>query len=115
MDSNNWAQIIVAMVAVVSAVLSGRAARKSSQYTSDAAVMNARTQAETEAYNRARQMDIQTIERQRTELEQIRANSDELRKKIRELKLNNERLNEDNDRLRRRVTRLEEQVGELSG
>jgi predicted nuclease with TOPRIM domain len=115
MDKNDWAQVIVALVAVVSAILSGRAARKSTQLTSEASTMNARTQAETESYNRARQMDVQTIERQGKELEEIRANAEKLREKVRELKISNEQLNEDNDRLRRRISRLEAQVGEPSG
>jgi septal ring factor EnvC (AmiA/AmiB activator) len=114
MDGASWAVVIVGAISLVSAFLSGRAAKTAARHTSDASVMNSRTQAETEAYNRARKMDTETIERQAKEIEQIRANSENLREKLRELKEDNERLHEDNDRLRRRVTRLEQQVGEHS-
>lgn len=108
MDAANWAAIIVAIVSVVSAALSGRAAQKAAQSSSHATISNARTQAETEAYNRARKMDIETIDRQDKELE-------ELRIQVRNVKLDNERLHEDNDRLRRRVTALEQQLGVQNG
>lgn len=100
MDGSNWATIIVAIVSVGSAYLAGRAARSAAKHTSDASVMNSRTQAETEAYNRARNMDMQTIERQEKELEKLRS-------RVTILEQNEERLNEDNDRLRSRLTRLE--------
>jgi septal ring factor EnvC (AmiA/AmiB activator) len=107
MDGSNWATIIVAAVSVVSAYLAGRAAKTAAKHTSDASVMNSRTQAETEAYNRARKMDIETIERQKKDIEEIRQNNADLREKLRELKKDNELIHEDNDRLRRRIAKLE--------
>jgi predicted RNase H-like nuclease (RuvC/YqgF family) len=107
MDAGNWAAIIVAAIALFSAILSGRAAAGASKFSS-------RAIAETEAYNRARKMDIETIERQDKEIEEIREENRQMQQKIRELKLDNERLHEDNDRLRRRVARLEQQLGEPS-
>lgn len=114
MDGANWAAIIVAFVSVFSAILSGRAANKAAQSSSSASIMNSRTQAETEAYNRARKMDIETIERQDEELAEIREENKRIIGRIRELKIDNERLNEDNDRLRRRISHLERVLGETS-
>lgn len=108
MNVSNWAPIIVAAIALVSAILSGRAASNASKYST-------RAQAETEAYNRARTMDIKTIERQDEELEEIRAENALMLVRIKELKVDNEQLHEDNDRLRRRISRLEQQLGEPNG
>lgn len=95
-----WATIIVAAIALVSAFFSGRSASNASKYTT-------RTQAETEAYNRAREMDLRTIKRQDEELEELEKKYDDLDEKYKLLKQDNEQLHEDNDRLRRRVSRLE--------
>lgn len=93
MNAGNWATIIVALIALISAIFSGRAASGAAKYSSKA-------QAETEAYGRARKMDIETIERQNGQLE-------ELRKRVKELEL-------ENNRLRRRVSQLELRTGETS-
>lgn len=115
MDQINWAGIVIAAIGVVASWLAGRAAKNASKYS-------ARTQAETEAYQRARKMDVETIERQDQEIDEIRKNNQDLRQKVRTLMLDNERLRaeiqqeqEDNATLRRRVSRLEKQQGELSG
>jgi septal ring factor EnvC (AmiA/AmiB activator) len=115
MDSASWALVLVALISVLSAFLSGRAARSAAKLSSDATIVNSRTQAETEAYNRARKMDIETIERQDHEIAEIRENSEKLREKVRTLTIDNERIHEDNDRLRRRITALELQIGEPNG
>lgn len=114
MDGANWAAIVVAAISIISAYLSGRAAHKAAQSNSSASVSNAKTQAEIEAYGRARKMDIETIERQDKEIEEIREENKKMNDRIRELKLDNERLHEDNDRLRRRITHLERLLGETS-
>lgn len=97
MTASLWATIIVAVISVGSAVFSGRAARYGS-----------RTQAETEAYIRARKIDTETIDRQEKQLEK-------LRERVLILEASEERLNEDNDRLRTRVSALERKVEELGG
>lgn len=97
MTASLWATIIVAVISVGSAVFSGRAAKYGS-----------RTQAETEAYIRARKIDTETIDRQEKQLEK-------LRERVRLLEESEERLNEDNDRLRSRVASLERKVEELGG
>lgn len=100
MDAGSWATVIVGAVALISAILSARAAAGASKYSS-------RAQAETEAYNRARKMDVETIDRQDKEMEEIRADNALMLQRMKELKLDNERLHQDNDRLRRRITDLE--------
>lgn len=119
MGGSDWAAIFVALISIISAIFSGRSARTAAKYNSDASVMNSRTQAETEAYNRARKMDIETIERQDKDIEELRLNSEKLRERVRLLMQDNERLREDNGRLHeenqsllRRVDRLEKQQGE---
>jgi len=105
MDAGNWATLIVAAISLISAIFSGRAAAGASKFSSKA-------QAETEAYNRARKMDVETIDRQDKEIKEIQAENAVMLQKMKELKIDNERLHEDNDRLRRRVTHLERLLGE---
>jgi len=107
MKGSDWAVIIVALISVMSAVLAGRSARKAAKYDSDASIMNSKTLAETEAYNRARKMDIETIERQDRDL-------DLLRLKVRALQEDNDRLHEENRLLKRRVAKLEQNQEEHS-
>lgn len=111
MTATNWAAIIVALISVVAAIFSGRAAKSAAKFNSNASVMNSRTQAETEAYIRARNMDLKTIEQQDKEIEEIRVNNEELRKKVRTLITENIELRQENDALRRRVTLLEQLGG----
>jgi TolA-binding protein len=92
-DGGNWAAIIVAVLALLSAGYTARQASKAS-------TTSVRTQAETEAYERARKMDTQTIKNQEEKIEKLEA-------RVKHLEDTNEKLDEDNDRLRRRVTRLE--------
>lgn len=114
MSGSEWAAIIVGLISVVAAIFSGRAARSAAKFNSDASITNSRTQAETEAYIRARNMDLKTIEQQDKEIEEIRVNNEELRKRVRVLITENIELREENDSLRRRVARLE-QLGENHG
>lgn len=61
---------------------------------------NEKVKAEAEAYDRARKMDIQTIERQDEEIR-------ELMEKVRSLEAENRELKKQSDALRARVTSLE--------
>lgn len=115
MSSGDLALIIVALISVVSAALAGRSARKAAQYDSDASIKNSKTVAETEAYNRARKMDLETIQRQDSEIDEIREQNRKLRERVRELQDDNFNLREQNRNLIRRVTRLEQQQEENSG
>lgn len=113
MDASNWSVIAVAIISLVGAALSGRAAKKATKITTEASVANSKVLAETEAYGRARKMDVETIERQDEEIKEIQQNNRDLREKVRELKKDNEKLHRENLKLRERVTRLEQ--GEYSG
>lgn len=97
MNGGNWATIIVGLITLAGAVFSGISANRASKY-------NTRTQAETEAYERARKMDTETIERQEKALEK-------LRKEVEELKEDNEMLHGENKELRQRIYRLENPGG----
>ena len=114
MKGSDWAAVVVALISILSAVLAGRSARRAAKYDSDASVTNSRTLAETEAYNRARKMDIETIERQDKEIDEIREQNRQLRAKVRELQNDNEKIHEENRVLRQRVTRLEQYQEESS-
>jgi FtsZ-binding cell division protein ZapB len=114
MDGSDWAIIIVALISVVSAALAARSARKAAKYDSDASMANSKTLAETEAYNRARKMDIETIERQDKEIDEIREQHRKLRAKVRELQQENENLHEENRVLKQRVARLEQHQEEFN-
>jgi len=92
-DQISWSGIIVAFIGVVSAWLSARAARNAAKYSADASTANEKAKAETDAYQRARKMDIETIERQDQE--------------IRELIEEVASLREENRTLRQRVSVLE--------
>jgi hypothetical protein len=111
MASSDWVAVAVGSVSAVSAWLAGRSAKKASEF-------NTKTSAETEAYTRARQMDTETLERQKRDLDEVRKNAADLREKVRELKLENDQVKEDNRVLheenailRRRVARLEKLLG----
>ncbi len=108
MKSSDWALIVVAVISLGSAFLSGRSAKAAAKFSSEATIDNTRVLAETEAYNRARRMDIETIERQDREIDEIREQNRKLREKVRVLQQENEDIKEDNRQLRQRVTRLEQ-------
>lgn len=93
MDGGNWAAIIVAVLALLSAGYTARQASKAS-------TTSVRTQAETEAYNRARKMDTETIEKQEKKIEKLET-------RVQHLEEQNDMLEQDNDRLRNRINRLE--------
>lgn len=122
MSGSDWAAIVVGVISVLSAIFSGRAAKAAAKYNSDASVITSRAQAETEAYQRARKMDIETIERQDSELEELRELNRKLRERVQavmqindNLREENIKLHQDNETLRRRVTRLERQLGDRHG
>lgn len=75
MNAATIASLIVAVIAALAAIASQRAASKAS-------VVNSKTMAETEAYNRARKMDIDTIERLDKENKELREREKELEEQI---------------------------------
>lgn len=100
MDQISWSGVVVALIGVISAWLSARAARNAAKFSADASTSNERTKAEADAYQRARKMDIETIERQDQEIR-------ELHEEMRALKEENRALKQQSEALRARVTSLE--------
>lgn len=108
MDPVNIATVLVAVVAALGAWASARAASRAQKYNADATVKTAKETAELEAYNRARQMDLQTIKRQDEEFDELRARHDILKARVAELEKDNETLHKENARMRRQLAALEE-------
>jgi predicted RNase H-like nuclease (RuvC/YqgF family) len=100
MDPSSVTAIAVALISVLSAWLAGRAARNAAKFSADASTSNEKVKAETEAYNRARAIDVATIERQDREIT-------ELREEIESLKAAKGSLERQNEALRKRVSSLE--------
>jgi TolA-binding protein len=99
-DTVNISGIIVALIGIISAWLAARAAQKAAKSSADASMSNERVKAETEAYQRARKMDTDTIARQDEELK-------ELREEIASVRTKNRELERQNELLRLRVSALE--------
>lgn len=100
MDSTNLASLIVSLIAALGAIAAGRSASKAQVRTAE---VQSRTSAETEAYNRARNMDVATITRQDNEIAALR----EANKIMNQVLMENDDLKAEVARLRRRVRRLE--------
>jgi len=99
-ETFNWAGVVIALIGVISAWLANRAAKNAAKSSADASVTNERVKAETEAYKRARAMDVETIQRQDEELK-------ELREEMKKLREDNRALHAENERLKQRVSSLE--------
>ncbi len=82
MDPINVVTIIVAIIASLSAYASQRSASKVSLNNN---ATTSRVEMEKEAYDRARSYDTETIRRQDTEIEEIRAENKELREEVKAL------------------------------
>ncbi len=77
------ASVIVAIIAAASAIAAQRAAAKASVTNTQ---VSSRTDMEKEAYERARRMDVETIERQDEELKEARAKIEKLEAEVADLK-----------------------------
>ena len=102
-DPYSIGAILIALIAALGTWASHKSSAKAS-------TINAKAAAEVEAYNRARKMDLETIQRQDAEIDDIRAENGILKKRVREVELDNDELREDNTKLRRRVTALERKL-----
>ena len=91
--------IVVAIVAALGAVAAQRSASRAGQAST-------KVQAETNAYERARKMDVETIERQSQEIAELRRRNSHLEQHI-------ERLETDNDNLRRNLRTVERRLAKL--
>ena len=85
LDPINIGLIITTLISMFAGWASQRSAAKAGRAT-------AKEQAELEAYNRARTMDIGTISRQNEEIEDLKKDNKELRAENRELKEDNRKL-----------------------
>src|SRR3954471_2005236 len=81
LDPINIGSIIVGFAGVLGGWLTQRSAAKANRFT-----------AETEAYNRARKLDIETIERQDKEYEELQAKLKQMKAERDEKNLENEKL-----------------------
>lgn len=129
MNAGNWAAIITSLIAVAGAWAASRnarqAAEKNAVVVSTTDLEKARMAAETEAYNRARKMDIETIERQEKELillrEQngrlgvVQIQNEHLNDDVKRVAADNEELHKQNEKLRHEVRTLEAKVSRLEG
>lgn len=110
--SPDASDIVTLLVALIS-LWAARSAQKQSAKSvteqknaeKEAATITSRSEAETEAYIRARKMDVDTIERQDKELEDLNAKYDNLDSKYQQVLIENHRLQE-------RVAELEKLVRE---
>lgn len=107
--ANIIAGVVIAAIGALASIAAGRAAARAS-------TTNSKTDAEKEAYERARAMDVATIERQDKEIEELRAQNSLLRKENEELRIVKEQngyLNADVKRVDKDNTRLEGENREM--
>jgi predicted RNase H-like nuclease (RuvC/YqgF family) len=110
MVGSDWAAIAVGVISVIAAIFSGRAAQRAAKISTDAGVSTQKIMAETEAYNRARAMDTETIKFQGAKITGLMEDNERILRAIRQLREENQMLHEDNDRLRRKVAGLEQKL-----
>jgi peptidoglycan hydrolase CwlO-like protein len=115
MDGSDWALIVVALVTLAGAIFSARAVSKAAELNANASVTSDKIQAETEAYQRARKMDVDTIEHQDREIDELRKENANLEARIRTLQTDLNKLRQEHGEqqeqiqtLRRHVARLEQ-------
>lgn len=122
MSGSNWAVMAVAVIGLIGAWLSARSARAAAAYSASASIANQKAEAETEAYSRARKMDVETIQRQDAEIAELTEENRELRRKLNKLEYDHYRLQqsfrEQQDEihaLKRHVARLTEDKDKRDG
>jgi small-conductance mechanosensitive channel len=100
LESAAIASIIVSVIAALAGYASQRAAvratNKNAASSSRTELDKTRTEAEKEAYQRARAFDMETIQRQDAELEELRANQRTLNEDIKLVNRENTRLHSEN-------------------
>lgn len=109
--------VVVSIIAASGAFLAARASAKA-QMTNVST--SSRVEMEKEAYERARKLDTETINRQDSELEELHNNQDALREDMRKVHRENERLYgenriilEDNARLRTELVGVRQRLVRL--
>jgi len=107
MDKSDWITLVVAGFSFLAAMAAQRQSANASRGNNETAIITSRTDAETEAYIRARAMDTETINRQAGEMKDLRATVESLEKKYDALERKYDDVVEDNERLRERIIELE--------
>ena len=105
LDPLNIGLVITTIVTVLAGWASQRAATKTSR-------INAKEQAEVEAYSRAREMDNKTITRQNEEIDDLIKDNRELRLKVKSLETDLEKSNTIKRALINRNMELQDQLRE---
>lgn len=117
MDAGDWATIICSLAALLGAVVTSRNSRKAQErnttVVSATELEKARIAAETAAYERARKMDVETIERQDKEIDDLREKVEHLNRDVKIVNEHNEELVEKNERLERRNEEILQQNREV--
>lgn len=93
--------------AILIAVITGLSVWASHRSTAKASVLTDKQTAEVEAYNRARKMDLETIQRQDEEFDELRGKYTAVKARLGEVEDDCEKLRNDNVKLTRRVYELE--------
>jgi hypothetical protein len=124
MDGGDYASIIAGIIAALSAWAVSRSAGKanrlakeleaqasveSERIRKEAATETTRSQAETEAYERARSFDIATIERQTAEILQVRADNVHLNADVKRVNRENQELFAEREALRNEIRVMHEE------
>lgn len=124
MDGGDYASIIAGIIAALSAWAVSRSAGKanrlakeletqaaveSERIRKEAATETTRSQAETEAYERARSFDIATIERQTAEILQVRADNVHLNADVKRVNRENQELFAEREALRNEIRAMHEE------
>lgn len=107
MDKSDLVTLAVAIIAGLTALASQRQSAKAAKGTNETTVITSRTEAEKEAYIRARTMDTETINRQGAELKEMRAELENLDQKYETLMGKYNEIVLQNQRLRDRIIELE--------
>lgn len=124
MDGGDYASIIAGIIAALSAWAVSRSAGKANKLAkelesqaqveaervkAEGAKETTRSQAETEAYERARSFDIATIERQTAEILQVRADNVHLNADVKRVNRENQELFAEREALRNEVRVMHEE------
>lgn len=104
------ASIVISIVAALGAWLSARESRKA---TTTNTVASGRVEMEKEAYERARALDVETIERQDKRIKELEEEAEDTEEDLRQLHHANDQLLERSDRLASDNSRLREAVYDL--
>lgn len=117
LDPGDWAAIITSLVALFGVTMSSRNARKAAEknttVVSATELEKARLSAETAAYERARRMDVETIERQDAELAELREQVQHLNADVKAVNKHNQELVAKNERLERHNEEILQQNREV--